>query len=121
MEAWCGSLSLEPTSSRRQCLDLQGASPVTAGVAVGGQRYQAEGGLPLAGALRLCLQQPQGSSHGGRRTTGDGRTKFALGISEYDTFFAGNAKSMGRDMLRSRPFESECQGQLLSRAVSELN
>lgn len=82
-----------------------GVSPVTAGVAVGGRRYQAEGSLPLAGALRLCLQQPQGSSHGSRRTTGDGRTKFALGISEYDTFFAGNAKSMGRDMLGS-PKES---------------
>ena len=56
-----------------------GASPLAGGVAVGGRRYQAEGGLPLTGALRLCLQQPQGSSHGSRRTTGDRRTKFAMG------------------------------------------
>ena len=56
-----------------------GAPPLTVGLAVGGRRYQAEGGLPLAGGLRLCLQQPQGMSHGRRRTTGDGRTKFAMG------------------------------------------
>ena len=56
-----------------------GVSPLEGGVAVGGRRYQAEGGLPLTGALRLGLQQPQGSSHRSRRTTGDGRTKFAMG------------------------------------------
>lgn len=80
-----------------------------AGLAVGGRRYQTEGGLPLAGALRLCLQQPQGSSHGSHRTMGEGLS-LLWEISGYNTFFVGSAKSMGKDMS-GNPEESSSLNQ----------
>lgn len=102
MEAWCGSLCPGTYKQQAAVSGPAGASPVTAGVAVGGQRYQAEGRPPLAGAPKALPSATTGEQSRSRGTTGTEELSL-LWESGYDTFFAGNAKSMGRDMLGSRP------------------